>query len=387
MKKKVLLLIALLLPLMVGAKKLTYLGHQYDGKVNGQNIPEGKGKIDIGGLIIEGMFNGKTINDATLKTDWLKFDGSVEYGREDAVTLKEGGVLTKYYYQTQDIRVERNYNGWTIYESSLPGKQKNTVENLSQDKVIDNQGLQEEPLTLPFTFEMTGIPSELNPPIVKKKGEFPLMKYSIWTRDGRQEGYMYAYVANTQPGVNDFVEGYKDDEGRSWTYIGAGEFVFIGKREMQFFVIYPDGSNYVYDGSWTLSYPSQKKVMFHNDFYEKGRMLLLVNGDKYEEGKDVAVRKIGEITGLSDFLTYYSEQKKVTLPSGVEIIVPEKLKNMSAMEIEKFLQDNVFSIVKTSNLFAAPIYIDDRPLRSGNEYRSNNCLGRYVDGKFIPQKR
>ena len=39
MKKKILLLIVLVLPLMVGAKKLTYLGHQYDGKVNDRNIP------------------------------------------------------------------------------------------------------------------------------------------------------------------------------------------------------------------------------------------------------------------------------------------------------------------------------------------------------------
>ena len=389
MKKKVLLLIALLLPLMVGAKKLTYLGHQYDGKVNGQNIPEGKGKIDIGGLIIEGMFNGKTINDATFKTEWLKFDGTITYDRDDEITLKQGGSLTMYYYIREEIRplVMGNYK-LQLSLNNMAGKTKSTIEKLNEDMIVNRNSLIKMTLKLPFTFEMKGVPSELNPPLtVSKKAEYELGKYEIYGQHYGDDG-MYAYLVSSDQESQCFVKDYKDNEGRSWTYVGSYDASFIGggKREMQFIVTYPDGSQYVSNGNWLLVYPDSKYMKYINGSYTSNKLLLPINGKTYKEGEGVTVKKIGDIAELSDFLRYNLEKQKITLQSGVAIIVPESKKNMSVSEMEKYLQDNLFSIVQTSNLFAANIYVSDRPDMDIEEH-SQYCIGRYVDGKYVPNSK
>lgn len=360
---------------VANSKKLTYLGHEYNGKVNSQNIPEGKGKIDIGGLIIEGMFDGKTINDATFKTEWLRYDGNVVFGREDNISLKQGGVLTKYYYQIQDIRVERIMNRWTIYENSLPGKLKSYEEKLSQDKEISYEGLKKEPLRIPFKFNMTGVPFELNPPVVNKMGEFPLANFAIWRSVGRQEGDMLAYVANTMPEANTFVQNYKDDEGRIWTYIEAFE---DGVKEMRFFVTYPNGSQYNNEGSWKLVYPDG--VVNYTNSNLQHLQLIVVDDE-------IAIKNFGCNTELNDFLRYQSGQAKIPLTSGVAIIIPQGKRDISVSEMENLLKEKVFSLFQIKAPFAAKIYAMDGATEQKNyQYDSKDYyLGRYDNGRYIPE--
>ena len=148
MEKKVFMM-ALSLIMLFGdwqnasAKKLVYLGHEYNGKVNDKNIPEGKGKIDNGGLIIEGIFDGKTINDAKFQTEWLSYNGTITYDREMKVILKQGGKLNKFYYkeneiQTSPAEASPSFHQPIIYLSSINGvKKKVATDNIDGDREVD----------------------------------------------------------------------------------------------------------------------------------------------------------------------------------------------------------------------------------------------------------
>lgn len=396
MKKKtmILLVISLLMAFgnaeVINAKKLMYLGHQYDGKVNDQNIPEGKGKIVIGELTIGGMFNGKTINDATFKTDWLKYDGVITYDREDAVTLKKGGAFTLFYYIKEEIHPIEYQSETRIQLDRLTGKAYDVKEELDEDLVITKDSLYNIILKLPFKFEPKGIPAELNPPsIVNKKAEYNLRKYGI---EGDYRGEIYAYIVSNEKDIECFVKDYKDEEGRSWSYIGEYKDVFGRyKRDMSYLVSYPDDCQYTSSGSWLVAYPDTTFVKFINSDYTGHRILFPFNGKTYKSGEGIAVKNLDEVaTRLSDFIRYQSENKKIQLQSGVIIIVPESKKTISVSEMEKYLQDNLFSVVQISNLFSANVFAYDEPKQidpNSVSERDSDYIGKVVDKKFIPKNK
>ena len=85
MKKDFLLMITTTVILLLGmsqsvmAKKITYLGHYYNGKVNKQKIPEGEGGILIADVAVSGTFNANNITNAKIEEDWIKISGEISF--------------------------------------------------------------------------------------------------------------------------------------------------------------------------------------------------------------------------------------------------------------------------------------------------------------------
>lgn len=390
MKKKNIIQVLLFLIFLSGgyqnasAKKIVYLGHEYNGKVNDQNIPEGEGKIDIGGLIVKGIFAGKTINDATFSTEWLSYNGTVTYDRDMKIVLKQGGKFIKYYYNQNDIRTApaeaTTYRQPIIYKSSLQGVKKRSVtENLDTDKEVDKDLLYKETLRYPNSFEMEDVPTELNPPHIDTTIDFPLIKYRLWD-DYLNDKEMYAYVVPSE--VAKWVDKYEDKQGRIWYYREAGllKDKFGKGRPTYYTVIYPNYSQYVSDGSWSV-HCSDK----FSHVYDGNHKVLL-------EDNNCIIKNFAGGTELSDFLRYVEAGKTdIVLPIGTIILIPyddrwpnSTDKYKSAEEIEVFL-NKILSYYKLSQPFGAKIYYrgrDDNFTESSSDY-----LGQYENGHYIPKKK
>lgn len=363
------LIMALGMSQSVMAKTITYLGHEYSGKVNDRNIPEGKGKITIGELIIKGDFSDKTINNATFETGWLKYNGVVEYSRENVITLKRGGIFTKYYYNKRDISITYLGSSYDqINDYSLTGKIKSKEETLSQDIKTDYESLEKEPFRFNYSFKAEGIPSELNPPesfnsIIK----FSLRRYV--TRNMRHLGIneIYAYVIDTESNNRSVVKNYKDDKDRSWTYIKkAGQ-------DVKYSVTYPDSSQYLYNGSWVLVYPNKKNVFF-NSKYPKH---LKVNNEVV-----IKIRGYYDDINVDEFVKYQAEKRKIVLPSGVDVILSKNKKNLDSSALEQYLNNDVFALFQTPNPFEAKVYCTDN-----DNISDDDNIGRFSNGQFIPAKK
>lgn len=390
MKKQILIQILSVLIVLLGsfqlvnAKKIVYLGHEYNGKVNNQNIPEGKGKIDIGGLTVEGVFSGKTINEASFNTEWLTYYGTITYDRGNKVTLKQGGKFIKYYYNENDIRTApaeaTTYHQPIIYLSSLQGvKKRSFTENLDADREVDKDSLYKETLKYSNSFEMENVPTELNPPHIDTTIDFPLIKYRLW--DNRlNDKEMCAYVVPSE--MSKSVNKYKDKQGRIWYYGEAGLLkVKFGKGQPTYYkVIYPNKSQYVSDGSWVVNCSGK-----YNHVYDAKHKVLL------EDNNSLIKNFTGGIE-LSDFLRYVEAGKTdITLPIGTEILIPyddrwpnSVYKYKSAEEIEQFI-NKLLSYYTLGTPFGAKIYYrgrDDNFNASSSDY-----LGQYENGHYIPKKK
>lgn len=390
MKKKTIIQVLLFLIFLSGgyqnasAKKIVYLGHEYNGKVNDQNIPEGEGKIDIGGLIVKGVFAGKTINDATFSTEWLSYNGAVTYDREMKIVLKQGGKFIKYYYNETDIKTApaeaTTYHQPIIYLSSLRGvKKRSFTENLDADREVDKDSLYKETLRYPNSFEMEDVPTELNPPHIDTTIDFPLIKYRLWD-NYLNDKEMYAYVVPSE--MAKWVNKYEDKQGRIWYYREAGllKDKFGNGQPTYYTVIYPNKSQYVSDGSWMVNC-SGKYIHVYDG---KHKVLL--------EDNNSLIKNFTGGTELSDFLRYVEAGKTdITLPIGTEILIPyddrwpnSVSKYKSAEEIEQFL-NKILSYYKLGTPFGAKIYYrgrDDNFTES-----SSNYLGQYENGHYIPKKK
>ena len=111
MKKNCIILFAMTLiiafcftPSMM-AKKISYMGYQYNGKINKENIPEGQGTItmSVQDLIdksktidfsISGIFNGPNVTNGFFSTTWLSYKGDIEIKDGNSFVLKKGGIIT-----------------------------------------------------------------------------------------------------------------------------------------------------------------------------------------------------------------------------------------------------------------------------------------------------
>lgn len=360
-------------------KKLMYLGHEYDGKVNSQNIPEGKGMIDIDGLIIKGEFNGRTINGATFETDWLKYNGSIDYDREDNLTLKQGGYITSYYYIKEELNpfdYGRCYGG-SIY--NLEGKQKSIKEVLTQDSIVSNNSLKEAILKLPYTFEMDNVPSELQPPTnVKTYGEYQLVKYEYNNPDIRGKFRLIYLVPQKPQSTNlNYVKEYRDEQGRVWNY-GESKDLF-GKVKIKYNVNYPEGSTYTNYGYWLIAKPNARY-----GFKEENQDCMLVVNDEIS----IIIKGFVRESGVNAFLQYQPEDAKISLPSGISLLLPKEVKNYSKLEMELMLKEKVFSLFQTRTPFAASIFAGDYEVNWNkdwaNFFKAEDLIGKYDKGAYIP---
>ena len=202
-----------------------YKHHQYKGDVSKEQIPQGKGEIDIAGIVIKGIFDGNSITNASFERDWLRYEGDVTFNESKSVILKAGGKFTKYYYEENSIRIYRHDASTTyVYPNELANNRRSITETLSEDVEIDNDGILKDVVKIPIKVEMTGVPLEL-------------YKFTKWIEQWPNNGgevYLhvitYLFLSGGVP-----IENYKDEEGRVWNYVSS-------RNNIVYKVIYPDGS-------------------------------------------------------------------------------------------------------------------------------------------------
>lgn len=273
MSKRTILLAMTALFLLIGlsqsvmAKKVVYLGHQYKGKVNNEDVPEGKGEINIDGVIINGIFNGSTITNATHETSWLKYEGEVTFYDSNKITFKKGGLFTRYYYNSDDVRgVDIKTGRGCVYPSELAKVRKEISNLLEEDYTIENNESLFSNLEITTPIEMTYVPAELNPPVAQVKMYVPLKRFDRWdTTMNRVNGYLFLYIAPSDYFRNGFKD-YKDSEGRVWDYeYNQGYKVTypdesFASNKTNGKIVNPNKSYYINDYSWKIDYPNGDQI-------------------------------------------------------------------------------------------------------------------------------
>lgn len=227
------LLIAFCFTQSMMAKEISYMGYQYNGIINMENIPEGQGTItmSVQDLIdksktidfsISGIFNGPNVTNADFSTSWLSYKGDMEIKEGNSFVLKKGGVITT--------------NGY-----SFPGPEVSISHNLIEHKYIDvdedtQMGYSDlVRIQMPISCSFPKVPSKLNPPSEMTIGIDPSINGVLVRQTGLFVPSKIVYY-NLED-VNDLLSNnsfeYKDSEGRIWKF-EAGEKLLA--------VEYPDGS-------------------------------------------------------------------------------------------------------------------------------------------------
>ena len=233
------LLIAFCFTPSVMAKKISYMGYQYNGKINKENIPEGQGTItmSVQDLIdksktidfsISGIFNGPNVTNANFSTSWLSYKGDMEIKEGNSFVLKKGGVITT--------------NGYPF----PPRGEVSIPQNLIEHKYIDvNEDTQMSysdlvRIPMPYSYPFPKVPSKLNPPSGMTLYINPSINKVLEKQTDLWVPSKIVYY-NIADGSNIFgydpwspkkTFEYKDSEGRIWK--------FEGKELLA--VEYPDGS-------------------------------------------------------------------------------------------------------------------------------------------------
>ena len=253
---------------MAKEKKVKYLGHNYKGEVNDQNVPAGKGVMKVNGLMIEGIFSGNSVSNAEvckktfMETGNTTFSGTITYDESDNIVLKAGGVVsTKYYFLNPNYR---GNNGAHLKDNE-PDYAKET---LKEDRIVNSGSFEPKKLTISFNPRQdTGIftdVKELNVPTLCASYTVDLTHVVYYK--GNVDMNVFAAISH----YNDSgkliepieVKDNKDSEGRVWDYTAKGSFEGIRVK-------YPNGSYLAYEVdrynntktvAWGIHYPNGKIV-------------------------------------------------------------------------------------------------------------------------------
>ncbi len=238
------------------AKKISYMGYQYNGKINKENIPEGQGTItmSVQDLIdksktidfsISGIFNGPNVTNANFSTTWLSYKGDMEIKEGKSFVLKKGGVITTNAYvfhrkinmdRFKDIdpkELEAIRSMYEEPETINPDLIRHCDIDVNDDKQMSYSDLVR--IQMPHSSSFPKVPSKLNPPsemtlyintsindvLVQQTGLFVPSKI------------VYYNLADVVGTLSNNSFEYKDSEGRIWKF-EAGEKLLA--------VEYPDGS-------------------------------------------------------------------------------------------------------------------------------------------------
>ena len=310
-------MIALLFPMSMTqsamAKKIIYLGHEYNGKVNKQKIPEGQGTINVGDLLISGIFNDRSVTDAEVISGHpdmphnCRFNGTVTYDESNNIVLKADGIFSTRYLQGKwdynDLRVVTDYAIKNMTELK---------DTLKEDRIVNSTCFELREIQLPYTFEFErddrqiykfnelGIPNEV-------LTHYTLRLRPAWIRPTNYQGEaeitsLFALDNEVCPiDKLDFI--YNEDRA----LIGA-----INRRNCRLdtlMIRYPDGSYY---------------------FTCKGKELCKI---VYPDGKDLEIKGSGYSTTMSIGNGF---EIKISNPMNIFIDLVE---HKSPLEVSKIFNE------------------------------------------------
>ncbi len=278
------------LPQEASAKKIEYLGHAYNGKVNKQNIPEGYGCLRIFDVQIIGTFADRTVTDAFVRIDPntenshdCVFEGIVTYDESNNITLKAGGEL-RIKCADREIPAEKEYVDYTSYFETIKIKlpqdflaspeffmlpsYKEPILNVSEE-IVNKMN------TFKYDSSIFNVPSGM---WACNTYDFRLEKYDIWKkskqRAERTEWYLIRKNKEEEK-KEKRTSVFHDNIGRTW------ECSFFSKEEYNtkkmiysfnnFTLHYPNGNkfsmNSVGSVKWTKKLSNGKDVIVSMDCY------------------------------------------------------------------------------------------------------------------------
>ncbi len=366
MKKSIIyLLVAVLaafmaMPQEAMAKKY-YLGHLYKGEMK-KKIPNGQGIMNVGGLLIEGIFDGQSVTNAKVEVVRMKsedpkncmFRGTITYDESDNIVLKAGGVFAVDYLVEPEIGF-RNES----YEE-LEEMAETIEETLKEDRIVNYNSFEKKVLHIPYYFTPSkfGLKSEI-PTIIETSVALSLKDLSYSNGGYTQHYSFFVFDKGKQKLSEESLTGYKDEKGRIWN--------FYSKQPLRYRVDYPNGDWIAYNSrqdenwSWRINFPdgtflskeNNKQLAFFNNLFAIG-------------GLDKSGETFIKYRGMDKFMYTFSKDE-------IDLFLTDEPKE----GMEKFIPERVLPYLKneTNQNFKCTI-------RKGYSWYDQALLGYYENGKY-----
>lgn len=149
------LLFAMSMTQNVMAKKKIYLGHEYKGKLNKQKRPEGQGTINVGDLLIRGIFNDRSVTDAeVIIADHIegphncRFNGTITYDESNNIVLKADGI-----FSTRYLEGRWSFDGY-VFEKAIMDAMTELKDTLKEDRIVNSDNFEVKQIQVPYTYEL-----------------------------------------------------------------------------------------------------------------------------------------------------------------------------------------------------------------------------------------
>lgn len=372
------LIIAFCFTPSVMAKKIEYLGHYYNGKVNKQKIPEGEGGILIADVAVLGTFDANYITNAQIETDWIEIRGNISFDESDRITVKAGSNIYNTVYTTS-IGISTEYDLKTMSHVFHKVLEKDSIVDLSSTqadiyvptKVAE---LAPNPPTIISHIHAELVPIEIS----YEAKDFTGRKTGQWAK--RQ-----TKIYKTEEKINQSeyrLDNYKDKFGRVWNVSGPKTkwLRCAGK------VTYPNGSYIETDEEgivkeWEINYPNGFVLKYNQG---TGQRVI------YSDGTI-----INFTTNYDKNFNYYISSTEINSEELYEIIFPKsQISKLSSKEIVKLINKKVsqaFAHYKFHNNFdngknyyGLYVYDGDRNNHIGNYYSDD---GVYISNKEQAAKK
>lgn len=387
------------LPQETSAKKIEYLGHIYNGKVNSQKIPEGYGELRIKDVVISGTFADRTVTDAVVAIDnkvegahCCKFNGTVKYDESDNITLKAGGKLTIKYAE-KEISPYKDEQGFSynleVLEDVLSIDFKASPEffgvpNYKRPILNISKGIVKLINFIGYDVNAFNIPSNM---WAYETFKFTLGKYGIWNRAKQRAERIEWYLIREGESERYPSGAYNDKTGRTWEYSCSNELSKpygggIVKRSNSsltgFTVRYQNGDYFKighYAVEWKKKYNDGKEVTVKMDCYQSGNncdcnpAMATFAGFKVALGKN----RLFELWNSNDFALDQSDVKGIDI-DGVYTNTPSK-------DVENKIKKNLFPYLSNNGTgFGFEVYA------SGSRY-GNFKNGRITSNVYQEQQQ
>lgn len=389
MKKVFLLMITTTVIMLLGmsqsvmAKKITYLGHYYNGKVNKQKIPEGEGGILIADVEVSGTFNANNITNAKIETDWIKISGAISFEESDRITVKAGSNISSTVYLSstmKSIHTEEDLKeGFGVVSYVF----EKTVE---KDSIVDLASTHADFSVSTKVYELAPNPptimSQIHAELVPIEVSYDVKVPTIGGGYSRQTEKRQTKIYKIEKRIEDTeyrLDNYKDEFGRIWNVSGPKTtwLKCAGK------VTYPNGSYIKTDEKgivreWEIKYPDGY-VLKYDD--KEGKRVI------YSDGAIIEFTTTVDDTDKP--LSYYISSTTINHVKLCDIIFPKsQISKLSSKEIAKLINE------KISQAFTNYKYSEH--LSNGKEWNGlyvyegdgSSEVGKYYgdDGDYISNK-
>jgi len=378
MKKRFLLMITTTAIMLLGmsqnvmAKKITYLGHYYNGKVNKQKIPEGEGDIAIADVAILGTFNANNITHAKIEEDWIKISGAISFDESDRITVKAGSIISSNVYSSSSIKEIRSEddlknNRWVMSHVFQKKLKKDSIVDLASTHadfyVSTKMGdFVPNPPTV-----ISQVPAELVPI------EISYDVKDIWGKKTGQTAKRQTKIYKIEKKIEEYrLDNYKDEFGRIWNVSGPQNngVGCIGK------VVYPNGDYVETDGWGDIDDLEVKK----NGFVIKKGLIIFSD----------SVKIYFDDSRKSNYIfRYYISDSTIANATLGRIDIPQsQISRLSNKDITTLINEKI-SQVFADYKFDINCYDSNMKRFSGMDvYDGNDKVGKFDidEGKYVSYK-